>query len=180
MSLDRIARLRGYDRSIRSAVFMIRLAHLTDPHVGPLPRPQLQELLSKRLTGWFNWHRSRRAFHDMGLLGELVIDILEQKPDHIFCTGDICNIGLPEEWPTSRIFLEGLGSPRDVSFVPGNHDAYVPGALEGLLGAIDPYVQGDHRAVLRHSDPALRGERAGGLEAASGRGGHARRSRTEP
>jgi 3',5'-cyclic AMP phosphodiesterase CpdA len=147
MSLDRIARLRGYDRSIRSAVSMIRLAHLTDPHVGPLPRPQLQELLSKRLTGWFNWHRSRRAFHDMGLLGELVIDILEQKPDHIFCTGDICNIGLPEEWPTSRIFLEGLGSPRDVSFVPGNHDAYVPGALEGLLGAIDPYVQGDDGRV---------------------------------
>ncbi|WP_046866327.1 metallophosphoesterase family protein [Microvirga massiliensis] len=122
---------------------MIRLAHLTDPHVGPLPRPHWRQLLSKRLTGWFNWHRSRAVLHDMGLLGELVIDMLEQKPDHIFCTGDVCNIGLPEEWLSSHIFLEGLGSPEDVSFVPGNHDAYVPGALEGLLREITPYVRGD-------------------------------------
>jgi 3',5'-cyclic AMP phosphodiesterase CpdA len=122
---------------------MIRLAHLTDPHVGPLPRPQLRQLFSKRFTGWFNWHRGRGASHDMELLAALVADIHGQKPDHIICTGDVCNIGLPKEWPSSRIFLEGLGPPDRVSFVPGNHDAYVPGALEGLLSAIDPYIRGD-------------------------------------
>jgi 3',5'-cyclic AMP phosphodiesterase CpdA len=122
---------------------MFRLAHLTDPHVGPLPRPQLRELLSKRLTGWFNWHRARGELHDMELLADLVADIRAQAPHHIACTGDVCNIGLPEEWPTSRVFLEGLGAPDSVSFVPGNHDAYVPGSLEGLLKEVAAFTRGD-------------------------------------
>ncbi|MGO4707281.1 metallophosphoesterase [Microvirga sp. 2MCAF38] len=122
---------------------MFRLAHLTDPHVGPLSRPQLRQLLSKRVTGWVNWQRSREALHDMALLAALVADIKAQKPDHIACTGDTCNIGLPSEWPTSRLFLEGLGGPETVSFVPGNHDAYVPGALQGLLREVAPFTRGD-------------------------------------
>jgi 3',5'-cyclic AMP phosphodiesterase CpdA len=124
---------------------MFRIAHLTDPHVGPLPRPLVRELLSKRVTGWFNWHRGRQAIHDMELLAALVADIHAQAPDHIACTGDVCNIGLASEWPTSGVFMEKLGSPDRVSFVPGNHDAYVPGALEGLLRAIGPYSCGDHQ-----------------------------------
>lgn len=122
---------------------MFRLAHLTDPHLGPLPRPHLRQLLSKRLTGWYNWHRGRRGMHDMELLARLVFDIREQNADHIACTGDTCNIGLPSEWAVSRVFLEGLGLPDKVSFVPGNHDAYVPGALEGLLREIGPWTRGD-------------------------------------
>jgi len=122
---------------------MFRIAHLTDPHVGPLPRATLRQLLSKRITGWFNWHRGRQAIHDMEILAGLVSDIHDQKPEHIVCTGDLCNIGLPSEWPTSRVFLEGLGSPDKVSFVPGNHDAYVPGSLDGLLKECSAFVHGD-------------------------------------
>ncbi len=122
---------------------MFRLAHLTDPHVGPLPRPRLRQLLSKRLTGWYNWHRSRQDTHDMALLAELVADIHDQAPDHITCTGDTCNIGLPSEWATSRVFMEGLGDPTKVTFVPGNHDAYVNGSLEGLLKEVAPWTRGD-------------------------------------
>ncbi|NIX76224.1 metallophosphoesterase family protein [Microvirga terricola] len=122
---------------------MFRLAHLSDPHVGPLPRPQLRQLMSKRLTGWINWQRSRREAHDMALLATLVADLRAQHPTHIACTGDTCNIGLPSEWATSRVFLEGLGDPEHVSFVPGNHDAYVPGALEGLLREVGPWTRSD-------------------------------------
>jgi hypothetical protein len=123
---------------------MFRIAHLTDPHVGPLPRPKLRYLLSKRITGYYNWHRGgRREAHDMELLAELVADMKAQDPDHIICTGDVCNIGLPSEWASSRIFMEGLGKPEDVTFVPGNHDAYVPGSLEGLLAELAPWTSGD-------------------------------------
>ncbi len=122
---------------------MYRIAHLTDPHVGPLPRPKLRHLLNKRITGYVNWRRSRRELHDMELLAELVADIKAQKPDHIICTGDTCNIGLPSEWETSREFMETLGSPQDATFVPGNHDAYVPGSLEGLLKEVGPWTSGD-------------------------------------
>jgi 3',5'-cyclic AMP phosphodiesterase CpdA len=122
---------------------MFRIAHVTDPHVGPLPRPRLRELLNKRITGWVNWHQGRREAHDMEILAALVADIHAQAPEHIACTGDLCNIGLPREWPTARLFLDGLGRPDGVSFVPGNHDAYVPGALDGLLAACAPFVSGD-------------------------------------
>ena len=128
---------------------MYRLAHLTDPHVGPLPRPALRYLLGKRLTGYVNWRRGRRDKHDMEMLAALVADLREVAPDHIACTGDTCNLGLKTEWDSSRIFLEGLGDPDMVSFVPGNHDAYVPGSLDGLLKAVDAYAQGDEPATRR-------------------------------
>ena len=128
---------------------MFRFAHLTDPHVGPLPRPALRHLLGKRITGYVNWRRGRRSAHDMDLLAALVRDLREQAPDHIACTGDVCNLGLRSEWPSSRVFLDGLGSPESVTFVPGNHDAYVPGSLEGLLAAIDPYAAGDEPHLAR-------------------------------
>jgi 3',5'-cyclic AMP phosphodiesterase CpdA len=122
---------------------MFRVAHLTDPHVGPLPRPRLRELLNKRLTGFVNWRRNRKDAHDMLILAALVADMHEQNPDHIACTGDLCNIGLPSEWRTSRVFMEGLGPPDRVSLVPGNHDAYIPGSLEGLVQACAPWIVGD-------------------------------------
>lgn len=121
---------------------MFRLAHITDPHVGPLPRPRLRQLLSKRATGFVNWHR-RGRHHDMEVLAALVADLRAQGIDHIACTGDLCNIGLPDEWETARIFLEALGGPDKVSFVPGNHDAYVRGSLEGLLAACGAWTRGD-------------------------------------
>jgi 3',5'-cyclic AMP phosphodiesterase CpdA len=128
---------------------MFRIAHLTDPHVGPLPRPRLRELLNKRITGFVNWRRGRADLHDMELLAILVTDIRAQAPDHIACTGDLCNIGLPSEWETSRLFLEGLGTPETVSFVPGNHDAYVPGSLEGVLKACGAWASDDSGEVAR-------------------------------
>lgn len=128
---------------------MFRFAHLTDPHVGPLPRPALRQLLGKRLTGYVNWRRGRHTAHCMDVLAALVKDLREQEPDHIVCTGDICNLGLAGEWSSSRIFLDGLGTPETVSFVPGNHDAYVPGSLAGLLLAVDPFTRGDEPGAHR-------------------------------
>lgn len=126
-----------------SGPVMFRIAHLTDPHVGPLPRPRLRELFNKRATGYINWRRGRQDAHDMELLALLVADIHREAPDHVACTGDLCNIGLPSEWKTSRVFMEELGDPQHVTLVPGNHDAYVPGSLEGLLAACAPWTQGD-------------------------------------
>jgi 3',5'-cyclic AMP phosphodiesterase CpdA len=122
---------------------MFRLAHLTDPHVGPLPRPRLRQLLSKRAAGYVNWRRGRCHHHDMDLLGALIADLHGQGADHVACTGDLCNLGLPDEWESARLFLEALGPAERVSFVPGNHDAYVRGSLEGLLAACGGWTAAD-------------------------------------
>ena len=120
-----------------------RLAHLSDPHVGPLGRVRLHQLIGKRATGYANWRRGRSRSHDMSVLETLVADLKRQGAAHVACTGDLCNIGLPSEWETARTFLEALGTPETVSLVPGNHDAYVRGSLEGLLAACGRYTGDD-------------------------------------
>eukprot|EP01037_Dinobryon_pediforme_P013467 gene13467-13582_t len=104
---------------------VFRLAHLSDAHIGPMPHPKLAELLGKRLTGFFNWHNGRYLVHDMKVLAALVADLRLQQVDHCAMTGDILNIGLRAEFPPAKRWLETLGAPADVSFVPGNHDVYV-------------------------------------------------------
>src|SRR5262245_20870630 len=107
---------------------MFVLAHLSDPHLAPLPRPRIAELASKRLTGYLNWLRKRRAIHESDVLAAIVRDLSSQRPDHIAVTGDLVNIALPAEFENARRWLDRLGPAADVSLVPGNHDAYVTGA----------------------------------------------------
>ncbi|MBK9082260.1 MAG: metallophosphoesterase [Rhizobiales bacterium] len=119
------------------------LAHLTDPHIGPLPRPRRRDLMGKRITGYLNWKSGRDRVHDMDVLGRIVADLKAQSPDHIAMTGDILNIGLQAEFPQARAWLETLGAPGDVSFTPGNHDAYVKSSLAALARTFAPYARDD-------------------------------------
>lgn len=115
------------------------LAHLSDAHIGPLPKPHARELLGKRLTGYINWNK-RGRLHDMAVLAKLVEDMKGRKPDHIAMTGDILNIGLTAEFPFAREWLAGLGPSHDVSFVPGNHDAYTRSSLRRVSATFAPWV----------------------------------------
>ncbi len=119
-----------------------RLAHLSDAHIGPLPRPRAHELLGKRLTGYLNWRR-RSRIHNMEVLAHIVADMRAQAPDHVAMTGDILNIGLPAEFPLASAWLETLGDAHDVSFVPGNHDAYVRSSLAHLETTFTPWTRAD-------------------------------------
>lgn len=103
---------------------MFTLAHLSDPHLA-LPAPRWTELIGKRVTGYINWQRKRYLVHNTAVLAKIVADVKAQTPDHIAVTGDIANIGLAAEFSRGRDWLESLGSPHDVTFVPGNHDIYV-------------------------------------------------------
>ncbi len=104
---------------------MFTLAHLSDPHLAPLPAPRWTELIGKRITGYINWQRKRRFIHDPAALAAIVADVKTQSPDHIAVTGDIANIALAAEFPRGREWLESLGASQDVTYVPGNHDIYV-------------------------------------------------------
>ncbi|MFB9174989.1 metallophosphoesterase family protein [Roseibium salinum] len=122
---------------------MFKLAHLSDPHLGPLPDPNLLQLFSKRILGYLNWRRNRSRFMGGNYLEQLVEDMKAREPDHIAVTGDLVNIALPLEISGARTWLEDIGDPHNVSVVPGNHDAYVPGAIRKARGAWWPYMSGD-------------------------------------
>ncbi len=104
---------------------MFTLAHLSDIHLAPLPKPALHELMSKRFFGYVNWQR-RRHQHRRDVLDRLMSDLLRHAPDHIAMTGDLVNIALPEEFRRARVWLDSLGGPQAITVIPGNHDAYVP------------------------------------------------------
>ncbi len=119
------------------------LAHLSDAHIGPIPRPDLAELLGKRVTGYVNWLYKRAGQHDMGVLARLVTDMQAQRPDHVLMTGDIVNIGLPAEIALAKDWLATLGGPEAVSFTPGNHDAYVADATKLVHEVFEPWTAGE-------------------------------------
>jgi 3',5'-cyclic AMP phosphodiesterase CpdA len=101
------------------------LAHLSDIHLSPLPRAKRRHLLSKRILGYVNWHRGRKFVHRREFLDLLTRDLIERSPDHTAVTGDLVNLGLPEEYLRAAEWLHHLGPPSDVTAIPGNHDAYV-------------------------------------------------------
>jgi 3',5'-cyclic AMP phosphodiesterase CpdA len=133
---------------------MFKLAHLSDPHLGPLPAARPVELLNKRISGFLSWHLNRRRIHDMLALKILLEDIRSQRPDHIAVTGDLINISLPGEYENALRWLSELGRPDSVTFVPGNHDAYIDDAWEQGVGMWSKYYAGDMR---------LLGVRGGGM-----------------
>ena len=93
--------------------------------------------------GYVNWKRSREALNDMALLARIVADLRDQRPDHVAVTGDLVNIGMPAEFRRAALWMETLGDPSDVSFVPGNHDAYVRAAMPLLETTFAPWTTGD-------------------------------------
>ena len=58
------------------------------------------------------------------VLDRIVADLKAQAPDHIAVTGDLVNIGLPQEHINALAWLESLGPPERVTVIPGNHDIY--------------------------------------------------------
>ncbi|MBX3598378.1 MAG: metallophosphoesterase [Rhizobiaceae bacterium] len=137
---------------------MFRLAHISDVHLGPLPDISYRELASKRVVGYVNWQRNRRhSMHD-GIVDTIVSDIKAHAADHLTITGDLVNLALDAELEMARQWLETLGDPQDVSVVPGNHDAYVPGAFGKSCRIWQPWMTGDgeQRAVSRDTFPYLR------------------------
>jgi len=72
-----------------------------------------------------------------------VADIAAQRPDHIALTGDLVNISLPDEFARASRWLTALGTPDEVTVIPGNHDVYVATRWREGLGQWGAYMAGD-------------------------------------
>jgi len=119
------------------------LAHLSDPHLPPLPKPRLIELAGKRALGYVNWTRNRHKYQRREVLDALVADVQAQGPDHIAVTGDLVNLALEAEFAPARAWLDGVGPPDRVTTIPGNHDAYVRSTYHRFGETFAPYLADD-------------------------------------
>ena len=125
---------------------MFTLAHLSDPHIGPIATPRLRELLNKRGLGLINWYRKRHRHHHADVLGAIVRDMQAQSPDHIAVTGDLVNISLDTEFAGAARWLMSVGTAEHVTLVPGNHDAYIRRASGWAAQHWGEYMRGDDGA----------------------------------
>jgi len=124
-----------------------KLAHLSDPHLPPLPKARLSELAGKRALGYLNWTRNRRKYYRREVLDALVSDMQAQAPDHIAVTGDLVNLGLEAEFAPARQWLGSVGEPHLVTAIPGNHDAYVRRTQHRFVEAFGEYLRGDEASA---------------------------------
>jgi 3',5'-cyclic AMP phosphodiesterase CpdA len=131
------------------------LAHLSDPHLPPMPAARFAELAGKRALGYLNWTRNRHKFHRRDVLDVLVSDLQAQVPDHIAITGDLVNLALEAEFAPSQAWLESVGRPDLVTVIPGNHDTYVRATQHRFAEAWGNYLNGD-AADGRAPFPSLR------------------------
>src|SRR5438552_12802163 len=119
------------------------LAHLSGPHLAPMPPPRWSELVGKRATGFVNWHRKRHRIHRADVLARVVADLKASAPDHIAVTGDLVNVSLTSEYAPAGAWLQSLGPPENVSLVPGNHDVYVRGVAHHIRPYWGAYMRGE-------------------------------------
>lgn len=122
---------------------MFTLAHITDPHLGPLPHVSARDLLNKRLFGYLSWKRRRCDVHRPEILSDLRRDLVRIAPDHVAITGDLTNIALPQEFEHVLRWLDRLGEPDRITVIPGNHDAYVALPWATSIGLWSDYMAGD-------------------------------------
>jgi 3',5'-cyclic AMP phosphodiesterase CpdA len=120
---------------------MFVLAHLSDLHMALQPR--LIELVGKRGLGFINWHRKRKHIHRREILDDITRDLKAQPADHIAVTGDLVNLSLPIEYARARAWLETIGSPNNVTVIPGNHDVYVRQVEQKPAEYWGDYMTGD-------------------------------------
>lgn len=125
---------------------MFSLAHLSDPHIGPIATPRLRELLNKRGLGLINWYRKRHRHHHADVLNAIVHDMQAQSPGHIAVTGDLVNVSLDTEFAGAARWLMSVGAPEHVTLVPGNHDAYIRRASGWAAQHWGEYMRGDDGA----------------------------------
>jgi 3',5'-cyclic AMP phosphodiesterase CpdA len=119
------------------------LAHLSDPHLPPLPAVRFGDLIGKRAFGYLNWTRNRHKYQRRDVLDALVADMQAQQPDHIAVSGDLVNLALEAEFAPARAWLQSVGAPDRVSMVPGNHDAYVRATQHRFAETWRSYLDGD-------------------------------------
>ncbi|ODT49658.1 metallophosphoesterase [Devosia sp. 63-57] len=122
---------------------MITLAHISDIHLSPMPAIRPRDLVGKRLTGFLNWKLKRHGELNSETLAQLVAHMQGQNADFTAVTGDMTNLALPVEIERAGDWLRALGPSDTVAVCPGNHDAYVPGALATAQEDWGDYLKGE-------------------------------------
>ena len=119
---------------------LIRLVHLTDPHLSRLDDVKFRDIRGKRWSGYVSWHKNRQKKYLTSVLGHLSDAVRAENADQILLTGDLIQIGLESEIAQATRWLATLGSAEQIMLVPGNHDIYAKGSAALVHQAWSEYL----------------------------------------
>lgn len=108
----------------------MRIGHFSDVHLLSLKGARWIDFFSKRWIGGLNLLTSRSRHHQAAIFEAMVTDFNRGagggELDHLIATGDITNVALEGEFDFARGKFDAIElGPRNVTVIPGNHDAYV-------------------------------------------------------
>ena len=122
----------------------MRLAHCSDLHLLSHDGARWLDLANKRWIGAMNLLSSRSRHYHVAAFEDMVDDINALGVDHVLCTGDVTNLALRQEFEFARSKFDRLAlGPRDVTVIPGNHDAYVAEGVPLFGELFAPYAEPD-------------------------------------
>ena len=98
----------------------MRLAHLTDVHVGD---PACYDGGEAGPTG------VRLRKHPLGHYDAVLADIAAARPDHLVLSGDLTQSGARSEFAVARARLDHHLGGLPATVIPGNHDVFRPDAV---------------------------------------------------
>jgi 3',5'-cyclic AMP phosphodiesterase CpdA len=120
------------------------LAHLSDAHLAGLRKREIfAHFKAKRLIGAVSWFGNRHRKHQLAIANAVRDSIVAAGVDHVALTGDLVNIAAWNEFPAAAEWVATFGAPEKLSFVPGNHDAYVTVPWARGLQHLTPWMKPD-------------------------------------
>ena len=134
----------------------VTIAHISDIHLGPITGLTPRYWNAKRAMGFINWQRKRRLSFRRYVLDRLVVDLKAQNADHIAVTGDLINIGLPQEMEAAARWLASVGPPDRVAVIPGNHDIYTSMRGDCGIARWSAHMRGDDKTIPIGEFPYVR------------------------
>lgn len=122
------------------------LAHLSDAHLAGLRKREIfRNFRGKRLLGAYSWFMNRQHHHQLVVANAVRDSILDARIDHVALTGDLVNIAMWNEFSAAATWVSTFGTPDRLSFIPGNHDTYVPVPWEKGLNYLTPWMTPDRQ-----------------------------------
>jgi 3',5'-cyclic AMP phosphodiesterase CpdA len=122
----------------------MRIAHCSDLHLLSHDGARLLQFANKRWIGAMNLLSSRSRHHHTDAFEDMIVDLNTLGVDHILCTGDVTNLAFAQEFAYAKQRFETFTlGPRDITVIPGNHDAYVAEGVGHFLSAFADYCSTD-------------------------------------
>jgi 3',5'-cyclic AMP phosphodiesterase CpdA len=104
----------------------MRLAHCSDLHLLSHDGARWLDLANKRWIGAMNLLSNRSRHYHVAAFDDMIADLNALGIEHVLCTGDVTNLALRQEFAFARGKFDQLArGSRDITVIPGNHDAYV-------------------------------------------------------